>query len=269
MTDEQPRAAVRRRTVQLELGTAIGWANTHSVSVRGLDVVDDLIGEVTYTEMALLTVTGRRPTQAEVRVVDAVLVSLVDHGLQPSALVTRLTYHVAPEAIQAAVAAGLLGAGSLILGSMEACGRLLSAIRDDVAAGGVLNDAVSARVRAITDSGGRIPGVGHALHRDGDPRATKLLAVAGREGVASAEVDSLLSVVEQAALITQRQLPLNTTGVAAALLLGVGIPWQLHRGFALMSRCAGLVAHVGEELDSPITPAVRQALRDASWLEET
>ncbi|MEO8898150.1 MAG: citryl-CoA lyase [Candidatus Dormibacter sp.] len=263
--DPPPRVA---RTVQLELGTGIGWANTHHVSVRGFDVAEDLVGEVSYTEMALLTITGRRPTEGEVRVVDAVLVSLVDHGLQPSALVTRLTYHVAPEAIQAAVAAGLLGAGSLLLGSMEQCGRLLTDVRTDVAAGAAPRAAVRARLQTLLDQGRRVPGVGHGLHREGDPRATKLLAVAEREGIARPEVEHLQLVAEEAATLTQRSLPLNTTGATAALLLGVGIPWNLHRGFALISRCAGLIAHVGEESETPMTPAVRQALRDASWLDE-
>jgi citrate synthase len=255
-------------TVQLELGTGIGWANAHHVSVRGFDVAEDLIGEVSYTEMALLTITGRRPTTAEVRVVDAVLVSLVDHGLQPSSLVTRLTYHVAPEAIQAAIAAGLLGAGSLLLGSMEQCGQLLTEVGADVDAGALPRDAVRGRLRTLLGQDRKIPGVGHGLHREGDPRATKLLAVAEREGIARSEVAHLQLVAEEAAALTQRSLPLNTTGATAALLLGVGIPWNLHRGFALISRCAGLIAHVGEESATPITPAVRQALRDASWLEE-
>lgn len=255
------------RSVPLEIGTAVGAADEHHVQVRGLDLVDDLIGELTYTEVALLAVTGRRPTPAEAKVVDAVLVSLLDHGLTPSALAARLTFWSAPEAIQGAVAAGLLGAGSVLLGSMEGCGRLLTSIADDVAAGAEARDAVDTRLRAIVDAGGRIPGLGHSLHRDGDPRAGKLLAVARDHGVAARHVEHLERVVERAAALTGKALPLNATGAAAALLLEVGVPWRLHRGFALMSRTAGLVAHVGEELESPIAPAVRAALRAASRIE--
>ncbi|GAA3099899.1 citryl-CoA lyase [Streptosporangium carneum] len=255
------------RSVPLEIGTAIGAADEHHVQVRGLDLVDDLIGELTYTEVTLLAVTGRRPTPAEAKVVDAVLVSLLDHGLTPSALAARLTFWVAPEAIQGAVAAGLLGAGSVLLGSMEGCGRLLTDIAGDVAAGAVARDAVDTRLRAIVDAGERIPGLGHSLHRDGDPRARRLLGVARDQKVAAQHVEYLELVVERAAALTGKALPLNATGAAAALLLEVGVPWRLHRGFALMSRTAGLVAHVGEELESPITPAVRAALRAASRIE--
>ncbi|MFF0578354.1 citryl-CoA lyase [Streptosporangium saharense] len=255
------------RSVPLEIGTAVGAADEHHVRVRGLDLVDDLIGELTYTEVALLAVTGRRPTPAETKVVDAVLVSLLDHGLTPSALAARLTFWSAPEAIQGAVAAGLLGAGSVLLGSMEGCGRLLTDIADQVASGAEARDAVDTRLRAIVDAGGRIPGLGHSLHRDGDPRAGKLLAVARGQKVAARHVEHLELVVERAAALTGKDLPLNATGAAAALLLEVGVPWRLHRGFALMSRTAGLVAHVGEELESPIAPAVRAALRAASRIE--
>ncbi|MDF5753184.1 citryl-CoA lyase [Spongiactinospora sp. TRM90649] len=255
------------RSVPLEIGTAVGAADEHHVQVRGLDLVDDLIGELTYTEVTLLAVTGRRPTPAEAKVVDAVLVSLLDHGLTPSALAARLTFWVAPEAIQGAVAAGLLGAGSVLLGSMEGCGRLLSDIAGDVAAGAEARDAADTRLRALVDAGERIPGLGHSLHRDGDPRAGKLLAVARDQKVAGQHIEHLELVVERAAALTGKALPLNATGAAAALLLEAGVPWRLHRGFALMSRTAGLVAHVGEELESPITPAVRAALRAASRIE--
>ncbi|MEV8638063.1 citryl-CoA lyase [Streptosporangium sp. NPDC051023] len=255
------------RSVSLEIGTAVGAADEHHVQVRGLDLVDDLIGELTYTEVALLAVTGRRPTPAEAKVVDAVLVSLLDHGLTPSALAARLTFWAAPEAIQGAVTAGLLGAGSVLLGSMEGCGRLLTDIAGRVATGAVARDVVDMRLRAIVDAGERIPGLGHSLHRDGDPRAGKLLGVARDQKVAAQHVEHLELVVERAAALTGKALPLNATGAAAALLLEVGVPWQLHRGFALMSRTAGLVAHVGEELESPIAPAVRAALRTASRIE--
>jgi len=251
----------------LEFSTAIGAANTHQVTVRGHDLVEDLIGELTYTETALLAITGRRPTPGETRVVDAVLVSLMDHGMQPSALAARMTYHVAPEAVQAAVAAGLLGAGSLLLGSVEQAGEVLSRIRDAVAGGAAPEQAVDDEIHALRAAGRRIPGLGHALHSSGDPRAAKLLAVARREQVAQHEISLLEHLVARARAVTGRDLPLNVSGAAAALLLGVGLPWRLHRGFALISRCAGLVAHVGEEADRPVTPAVRDALRQLTWID--
>lgn len=264
-----PSDAAPRRSVSLELGSAIGAANADRVIVRGFDLVDDLLGEVGYTEMAMLTITGRRPTAAAVRVVDAVLVSLLDHGLTPSALAARLTYYVAPEALQGAVAAGLLGAGSLLLGSMERCGRLLTDIDGEVAAGHDARDAALRQVAMLLEAGERIPGVGHSLHRGGDPRAAKLLEIARAAGMAGRHVEHLEFAVKAAAELCGKELPLNATGSAAALLLEARIPWQLHRGFALMSRTAGLVAHIGEELTDPLTPAVRTALRESSRVGDT
>jgi citrate synthase len=257
-----------QRDVRLSVSSEIGKADATRITVRGHDLVGELIGEISQTQMALLAITGELPDEPTTRVVDAVLVSLVDHGLTPSALATRLTYWSAPEAIQGAVVAGLLGAGSVLLGSMERCGRLLTEIDDAVQAGEDEADSVNRLLRELLDAGERVPGLGHSLHREGDPRAGKLLEVAEREGKAGRHVRRLRLIEERTTTLTGRSLPLNATGAAAALLLEAGIPWQIHRGFALMSRTAGLVAHIGEELVDPITPEVRRALRDASRPDE-
>lgn len=250
------------------LHTAIGHADADHVTLRGHDLVDDLIGHVTFTEAALLAVTGRRPAPGEVRVADAVLVTFIDHGLQPSALAARLTYHAAPEAVQGAVAAGVLGVGSRVLGTMEQTARLLTLIADQVRDGASEERAVSCLVTAELDGGRRIPGVGHALHRDGDPRAEPLLALAAREGVAEDETRRLRALVDVTAARTGRRLPPNAAGAGAALLLGIGIPWWLQRGFPMISRTAGLIAHIGEEAEQPLAPAVRALLRETGPAEE-
>lgn len=248
--------------------TEIGLANAERVTLRGRDLAGELIGRVSFTEAALLALTGRAPDPGAVRVADAVLVTFIDHGLQPSALAARITYHAAPEALQGAVAAGLLGVGGRILGTMEQTGRLLVRIADDVAAGTPEDAAAATLVAAERDAGRRIPGLGHELHRDGDPRARPLLAVAADEGVATDEVRRLRAIADAAERRTGRPLPPNAAGVSAALLLGIGVPWRLHRGFAMIARAAGLVAHIGEEAERPLTPAVRASLRAASRLGE-
>jgi len=248
--------------------TDIGRANAERITLRGRDLVDELVGRVSFTEAALLAITGEAPSPGAVRVADAVLVTFIDHGLQPSALAARMTYHVAPEAVQGAVAAGLLGVGSRILGTMEQTGQLLVRIADEVAAGAVESAAVEDVVAAELAAGRRVPGIGHALHRDGDPRTRSLLVVAADEGVATDEIRRLRAVAEVTAERTGRTLPPNAAGVSAALLLGIGVPWWLHRGISMLSRTAGLVAHIGEEAVRPITPAVRESLREAGRLEE-
>jgi citrate synthase len=252
----------------VRIGTHVGAANSHRVEVRGFDLTGDLLGQVTYTEMLFLMLTGSKPTSAQVRALDATLVSLTDHGMQPSALIARLNYHVAPEAIQGAVASGLLGAGSLILGSMETAGHLLSDIVGAVGAGESDRDAVDRCVRTLVASGARVPGVGHALHTDGDPRALRLAEVASETGVGKHEMALMHLVADVAQEIAGRPLPVNVTGAGAAILVGLGIPWQLHRGIAMVSRLAGLLAHIDEERRQPLTPEIRRMLRNASWLEE-
>lgn len=259
---------IRRVRAEVEIGTGIGHADTHRVTVRDHDLVTDLIGKVSYAELTLLAITGQRPPPGAVRLVDAILVSLMDHGLTANALAARLNYWVAPEAIQAAVATGLLGAGSRLLGSMEGCGRLLTEIRADADGGTELAAAVRNRVAALVEAGERVPGVGHNLHRDGDPRAARLIEVATQEGYHERYLPALRLVPGALAELTGKALPLNATGAIAAMLLEVGVPWPLHRGFALMSRTAGLVAHIGEEIENPLTPEIRKMLRTVSWIEE-
>jgi citrate synthase len=251
----------------LGMSTNVGRANAERIELRGHDLVGNLIGSASYTETLLLAVTGRRPSGPEIHVVDAVLVSLVDHGMQPSALAARLTYAAAPDAVQGALAAGLLGAGSSLLGSMEQAGKLLHQIGAAVSAGTPARTAARQEVARVLGEGRRVPGFGHALHRDGDPRARKLLRVAQESGVAAEETAWLSMVGAEIHEQTGRRLEVNATGAAAAILLGVGIPWRLHRGVAIVSRAAGLLAHIGEESEAPITPRVREALREASWLD--
>ncbi|MFC6018357.1 citryl-CoA lyase [Plantactinospora solaniradicis] len=252
----------------LGISTNVGHANAQRIELRRYDLVDELIGHTSYTETLLLTVTGRRPSGAQVRAVDAVLVSLVDHGMQPSALAARLTYSAAPDALQGALAAGVLGAGSSLLGSMEQAGKLLAGIGAEVRAGTDARGAAERAVARILDDGRRVPGFGHGLHRSGDPRAIRLLQVATELDVAADETGWLTAVGTAIERRVGRRLVVNATGAAAAILLGVGIPWHLHRGMAIVSRTAGLLAHINEELDQPIAPQVRNALREASWLPE-
>src|SRR6476619_3831244 len=101
--------------------TSIATSDAKRILIRGVDLVDELIGNVSFTEMFLLQLTGKRPPAAHVRILDAVLVTLMEHGITPSVIATRLIYHSAPEALQSAVAAGLLGVGSTFIGTMEGC----------------------------------------------------------------------------------------------------------------------------------------------------
>jgi citrate synthase len=172
-----------------------------------------------------------------------------------------MTYAVAPESLQGAVAAGLLGAGSVVLGSMEECGRALSRIDAEISAGEDREVVIARVVDEYRAGRKRLPGIGHAIHTEGDPRGARLYAIAAESGHRGRHLDNLETLAETAAARSGKRLPINVTGAVSAILLELGVPWQLHKGFALISRAAGLVAHIGEELTAPITPAVRTLIR--------
>jgi len=245
------------------LRTDIASHDLHHIWVRGHDLTADLIGKMSFTDVAFLLIAHRIPRDEERRLVDAMLVALMEHGLTLSAVAARTTYWVDPGSLQGAVAAGLLGAGRKVLGSMEECGKLLTRIDAEVSAGTASRAAADAIVAEYRADGRRLPGVGHAIHTEGDPRATRLFQVAEECGHAGRHVSAVKDLAAAANEATGRQLPINATGAIAAILLELGVPWQLHRGFALISRTAGLVAHVGEEIEAPITPALRRIILES------
>jgi citrate synthase len=182
------------------------------------------------------------PSPEETRLLDAVLVSLADHGLTPTVLAARLTHTGAPESLQGAVAAGLLGAGSVFLGVVEDTVRFLDAIGDDVE-GGVAREL---------EAGRRIPGLGHPVHKVQDPRTPRIYEIAEENGLMGTYLTRLRAVSAAHASQTGRKLPVNGAGVAGAALADLGLPAALLRGFALLARTAGLLGHLAEEMQSPI-----------------
>jgi citrate synthase len=222
--------------------TSVGTSDADSITVMGRDLARDLMGKATLTELAFLVVQRRMPSAEETRLLDAVLVSLADHGLTPSVLAARLTHTGAPESIQGAMAAGLLGAGSVFLGVVEDTVRFLDEIGEDVE-GGVAREL---------EAGRRVPGLGHPVHKVEDPRTPRIYAIAEETGLAGSYLARLREVATAHARQTGRELPINGAGVAGAALADLGFPAALLRGFALLARTAGLLGHLAEELQSPI-----------------
>ena len=230
--------------------TSLCHATPDDILVRGRSLPREILGKTTFTEMIYFHLTGRDPTPAQTAVLDACLVTLMEHGLTPTAISARLTYASAPEAMQGAVAAGLLGVGSLFVGTTEGCAELLARIA------GAADPQAEARAiaRASRETGARLPGFGHPLHRPVDPRTIALFAIArdhGGFGAHCAALDLLSAAVDAE---TGRAIPVNATGAVAALIADAGLPISILRGIALISRCAGLVGHIREE---QTTPAMR------------
>jgi citrate synthase len=222
--------------------TSVGTSDADSITVMGKDLSQDLLGRTTFTELAFLLVQRRLPSPEETRLLDAVLVSLADHGLTPTALAARLTHTGAPESLQGAVAAGLLGAGSVFLGVVEDAVRFLDEAGDDV------SGAVSREIAA----GRRVPGLGHPIHKVQDPRTPRIYEIAEETGLTGTYLARLREVAAAHATHTGKELPINGAGVAGAALADLGFPIPLLRGFALLARTAGLLGHLAEEMQSPI-----------------
>jgi len=239
--------------------TRICTASADDVTVRGKSLPHELMGHVTFTEMLFFQILGRVPTPDQVAVLDACLVALMEHGLTPSAQVARSTFTSAPEAMQGAVAAGLLGVGSLFAGTMEGCAAVLVRL---VARGGSALEA-SRIAREHKEARRPVPGFGHPVHRPDDPRTVRLLDIAAARGVAGAHTAALATLSGAVDEIAGKHVPVNVTGAFAAVLLDADVPAEILRGFALISRCAGLVGHIHEEQHNPASWAVWEAAERA------
>lgn len=228
----------------------MGHSEPDQIVVRGLDLCEQVIGTLDFGGMVFLEIVGRTPSSEEAAMVNAVLVTLTEHGITANSLAARLTYLAAPEAMQGAVAAGILGAGSRFLGAIEECARTLQSLAGPGADGRV------ERVRAYVEQAHRdrlkIAGIGHPVHKPDDPRTERLYRLADELGIP----DAHRSLTRELRVIAEetfgRVLPINADGAIAAILSDMGFPWQVCRGFAIIARSAGLVGHVWDEIERPI-----------------
>ncbi|AOY96613.1 citryl-CoA lyase [Cupriavidus sp. USMAA2-4] len=219
-----------------------------SLHYRDANLVEDLMGKKTFTEVMLMQILGRTPRPVDLRITDVVLIVLMEHGLTPSAIATRLIYMSAPENLQGAVSAGLLAVGSSFVGTMENCSRLL----DRIGAAADPDAEALAIARHYKEIKGAVPGFGHHLHKPVDPRAYKLLEMGRAEpDLAGDKIRALERLSQAVDAVAGRPITINATGAVAALLGEIGVPTGVMRGFAVISRAAGLVAHIVEEQQSP------------------
>jgi citrate synthase len=231
--------------------SAISAADEATILVRGRDLCADLIGKITFTDHVWLLVTGELPNDAQRRVFDATLVAIAEHGLVPSVQASRMTLAAAPEALQGAVAAGILGCGSVILGAAEAAGHLLH----EVVTRSVSASIESAAKDVIHEHRAHkraIPGYGHPLHKGFDPRARRLLEVAAAAGCSGAHVEAAQAIDRILPGIAAKKLAMNVSGAIPAVLLDAGYPLLALKGVPILARTASLIAHLLEEQSRPI-----------------
>jgi citrate synthase len=234
----------------------IAWSTPNRIGVLGYDLTRDLIGRINLGDMGFLEVMSRLPNARESRVFNALLVTLVEHGIVPSTLATRLTYTGAPEAVQGAVAAGLLGLGSVFVGSTESAARMLVEALPDPRARAALPQLADLIVAAHRASGRPVPGIGHPIHKPVDPRVPRLFALARANGFGGPYIRLMQLVARRAEKASGRPLPINATGAIGAICCEMGVPWQACRGLGVMARAVGLVGHVLEESRRPMAQEI-------------
>ena len=235
-----------------KIRSGLGRSTADRIFVRGHDLTAELIGKASLGDVAFLELKGRLPNEHESVMFNALAVTLVEHGITPSAIATRMTYFGAPEALQAAVAAGLLGMGDRFGGSIEQAARLLQEAPADADQRAVASEIVAGyRARKET-----IPGLGHPVHKPADPRTTRLFELASEHGFSGRHVRLMELIAQQATAVYGRDLPVNATGAIAAIASEMEFPWRITRGIAVMARAIGLVAHVQEEMDQPMAAEI-------------
>ena len=260
----------------LEFPTSLGTSTTDTIGLLGQDLTADLMGQVGFGELAFWLVAMRRPTPGEVRVFETVLVALADHGFTPTAIAARVTYLSAPDSLQGALAAGLLGGGSRFLGVTEDCGGWLHDVLTAHEAEGHALPTTDAgwdelALAAVTTTRERkrfVPGLGHPVHKDGDPRTPVLVRIAEEEGLRGPHLRLFEAVGRTHEQVLGRRLPLNGAGVCGAALADLGLPVELLRGFALLARAAGLLGQLAEERRRPIASDIYLTVdRNAAYVD--
>ncbi|MBI3044018.1 MAG: citryl-CoA lyase [Betaproteobacteria bacterium] len=244
-------------TKRKPIRTDIAWSTPSTITIKGFDLCKDILGTLSLGDMAFLELTDRLPTTRESVVFNAIAVTLVEHGLTPSAITTRMTYVGAPEAMQAAVAAGLCGLGSVFVGSMETAARMLQEAIPDPSKKADFDALARQIVERFHGRKQAVPGIGHHLHKPVDPRAPRLFQIAAENGYDGPYVRLMKRVAQEAEAVYGKSLPVNATGAIGAIASELQLPWRIIRGIGVMARAIGLVGHIREEMREPMAREIK------------
>jgi len=237
--------------------TEICGATADRIEVRGRDLVNELVGKVSFTQMFLFHLLGKDPTPMQTALTDAVLVCIMEHGLVPSTIAARLTWLGAPDSYQGAVAAGLLGVGDRFAGTASRCAELLDAIVGRPPAERTAE--ALAQVEARRRERKPVPGFGHPTHKSADPRVPRLIEIARTHGAGGEYLGALDLVASAIQRTLGRALPMNVSAAIAAVVREAQLPAQAVRGLILTARCAGIVGHLLEESQRPAAQSIWEA----------
>lgn len=230
----------------------ISQAYPDRVEVRGRDLSGDLMGRLTFTELFHLLLTGREPTEDQRFFLDVLLVSIAEHGMMPTNVAARMTLAADPDSLQGAVAAGILGAGPVVLGTSHECAQLLHEAQVDVEDGEKLGAVVKLILLDYKLGEDKIPGFGHPVHRPLDPRAERILELADARGVSGPHVELARALHDAIAKERGKPLTMNVAMPIAAVMLDLGYSPEVVKAVPILARTAGLLAHLAEEQQRPL-----------------
>jgi citrate synthase len=241
--------------------TELCGTTAERIEVRGRNLVSELIGKLSFTHMLLFHLLGRDATALQVALTDAVLVAIMEHGLVPSVIASRLTLLGAPESLQGAVAAGLLGVGDHFAGTASRCAEVLDHL---VAVPAAERKALAVTtVQTYRRDRKALPGFGHPTHKTGDPRVPRLIEIARAHGAPGRYIQALELLEAAVSEVLGKALPTNVSAAIAVVLREAEIPTEVMRGIVLTARCAGLVGHLLEEMREPAAEEIWHAAEDA------
>jgi citrate synthase len=223
----------------------ISQAYPDRVEVRGRDLAGDLMGRLSFTEYFHLLLTGHEPTEDQRFFLDLLLVSIAEHGMMPTNVAARMTLAADPGSLHGAVAAGILGAGPVVLGTSDECARLL----EEAHASGRPSSEIARELHA---AGGRVPGFGHPIHRPVDPRAERILELADARGVSGPHTALARRFRDAVADVWGKPLTMNVAMPIASVMLDLGFRSDVVKAVPILARTAGLLAHLAEERQLPL-----------------
>ncbi|CAM3711974.1 citryl-CoA lyase [Aeromicrobium ponti] len=250
----------------MEFQTKIGKSIPDKIYVHGYNLTEDLIGNITLADMAFLGAKHRKPTENESKMLNALLVAICEHGFTPSSISTRLTYLGAPESVQSAVAAGLLGAGTVYLGAMEYVAEMLQKAFQKYGEEYDIKELASIIINERQESGQQLPGFGHPVHKPEDPRTTKLFEISEQLGFNGKNSQLLKEIHRQFCEKKGKTITLNAVGAIGAIMADMEIDYRVVKSFAVASRAVGLVAHIAEEIEHGRKDSIGQQL--FNYIEE-
>jgi citrate synthase len=226
--------------------TAITKVEPNKLCLRGYRI-DELMGRITYAQGVFLAIKGELPSEGEAKMLDAILVSSIDHGVTPPSCVTARTLASTGNPLNAALAGGILAISRHHGGAIEDSMRVLQeAVRRKNEMKTTSGQMASIMAKEFTGRHQRLPGFGHRIHTS-DPRAPKLFQIASDLGIAGEYVGMAKALQGAIGESTGKELPINVDGAIAAVLCEMDFPPELANAFFIMARIPGLVAHVYEE----------------------